>query len=217
MNKTTRPEITFIPMSTDAKKIEFFGTLMPSLMLLAASPLRFLKASFAVWVTPKAEIDAFIMENTDDWSRQDDVLLFVHKWNSLTFDPITFANARTFLAQLSRLLKRSGYLAKSLSPLSPDLNLPKFALRAGLGNLSPYGLLVHPEFGPRVILSGMKTDYPLAPKPRLSSTGCDDCLACVIKCPQKPNKNGIINLSECQSCAQCLVVCPVGKKPNRNK
>jgi len=217
MKKTTRPEITFIPMSTDVRKIEFFGTLMPSLMLLAASPLRFIKASFAGWATPRADIEAFIMENTDDWSRRDDVLLFVHKWNSLTFDPFTFANARTFLAQLSRLLRRSGYLAEPLSPLSPDLNLPKFAARAGLGNLSPYGLLVHPEFGPRVILSGMKTNYPLVPQLRWSSKGCDDCLACVIKCPQKPVNNGIINLSECQSCARCLAVCPVGKKSHRNK
>jgi ferredoxin len=39
-----RPEISFIPLSTDAGKIRFFGTLMPALLLLKASPARFLHA-----------------------------------------------------------------------------------------------------------------------------------------------------------------------------
>jgi epoxyqueuosine reductase QueG len=139
------------------------------------------------------------------------VLIFVHKWDLLTFDPFTFARARTFLSRLTRLLRRDGYSADPLTPLSPDLNLPKFAARAGLGNLSPYGLLVHPKYGPRVILSGVKTDYPYLPEPRWGLPGCNDCMACVKLCPQKPLESGIVNLGECQSCAKCLVVCPTGK------
>lgn len=33
-----RPGLTFVPLSTDAGKIRFFGTLMPAVLLLKASP-----------------------------------------------------------------------------------------------------------------------------------------------------------------------------------
>ena len=211
MEKTPRQEIAFIPMSTNVDKIEFFGTLMPALMLLRAAPLRFIQFQIASQLTPKADIDSFIQTETDDAARVEDVLLFVHKWDSLTFDPFTFAAAKTFLSQLAHLLRRAGYQADPLTPLSPDLNLPKFAARAGLGNLSPYGLLVHPKFGPRLILSGMRTDYPFSPAPRWGLPGCNDCMACVVLCPQKPLVNGVVRLGECQTCAKCLTVCPMGK------
>jgi epoxyqueuosine reductase len=211
MKKLSRPDITFIPISTDAGKIEFFGTLMPALMLLKASPLKYLQFQIAGLATPKADIETFITAGTEDATRVGDVLIFVHKWDSLTFDPFTFARARTFLSQLERLLHRAGYQADPLTPLSPKVNLPKFAAQAGLGNLSPYGLLVHPRFGPRVILSGMRTDAPFTPRPRWGLLGCNDCMACVLLCPQKPLESGIVNLGECQTCAKCLVVCPTGK------
>jgi epoxyqueuosine reductase len=209
---TLRPDIQFIPISTDEKKIRFFGTLMPSLLLLKASPARFLQSLIAARRTPHAALEEFIAQETDDALRLEDMLIFVHRWNSLTFDAFTFARARVFLAQVTRLLQKEGYRAEPFDPLSPGVNLPQLAERAGLGNLSPYGLLVHPAFGPRLIISAVRTDHPLQITARHTGAGCIDCMACVRDCPQSPADGGIIRLKQCQSCAKCLAVCPVGIK-----
>ena len=206
-----RPDIRFIPMSTDPAKIKFFGTLMPSLLLLKASPLRFIRSQLEKGFTPQVEIGVYIQNESDDAGRTGDVLVFVHRWNSITFESFTFARAKTFLKRVTTLIRRSGYAAEPFDPLSPDLNLPKLAEKAGLGNLSPYGLLVHPGFGPRVILTGVRTTDPLAISPRFAKPGCTDCLACIRICPQKPMETGTINLRLCQSCAKCLEVCPMGR------
>jgi epoxyqueuosine reductase len=197
-------------MSTDPAKIKFFGTLMPSLLLLKASPLRFVQYQVIKGFTPRVDVSAYIRNESDDAGRYGDVLVFVHRWNSITFDPFTFARAKTFLKRVTNLVRRGGYQAEAFDPLSPEINLPKLAEKAGLGNLSPYGLLVHPEYGPRVILIGLRTNYPLEVTPRYSEPGCTDCMACIRICPQKPLESGIINLRLCQSCAKCLEICPTG-------
>jgi epoxyqueuosine reductase len=206
-----RPDIKFIPVSTDPAKIKFFGMLMPALLLLKASPLRFLQFQAAKNFTPPAEISTFIRNESDDAGSIGDVIVFVHRWNSITFDPFTFAHARIFLKRVTNLVRREGFQAEAFDPLTPEINLPKLAEKAGLGNLSPYGLLVHPEYGPRVILTGLRTDYPLVIAPRFSELGCTDCMSCIQICPQKPLENGIITLRLCQSCAKCLEICPTGK------
>lgn len=200
-----------IPMSTDAGKIKFFGTLMPALLLLKASPVRFVGYQLASLLSPRGEIAEIIARSTDDAARVGDTFVFVHRWESLDFDPFTFARAKTFLRQLRRALKRQGYRAELIDPLSPDRNLPKLGQEAGLGNLSPYGLLVHRVFGPRLILTGLATDYPLELLPRWKGGGCTDCMACVRLCPQRPMDTGLVHLRECQTCAKCLIVCPTGK------
>jgi epoxyqueuosine reductase len=214
---TQRPDIRFIPMSTDPAKIKFFGTLMPSLLLLKASPLRFIQYQAMKGFTPRVDVGAYIQNESDDAGRTGDVLVFVHRWNSITFDPFTFARAKTFLKRVTNLIQRRGYAAEPFDPLSPDLNLPKLADKAGLGNLSPYGLLVHPEYGPRVILTGVRTTYPLEISPRFSELGCNDCMACFRICPQKPLEYGTINLRLCKSCAKCLEVCPTGRPTKKWK
>lgn len=206
-----RPTIETIPMSTDAKKIEFFGTLMPALLLLKAAPLRFLGYQLAGHLRPRGEIDDFIAHGCDDAAQIGNTLVFVHRWESTAFDPFTFARAKTFIRQLRRMLRKAGYSATLIDPLSPGRNLPKLAQSAGLGNLSPYGLVVHRVFGPRLILTGVETDYAPGLLPRWGGGGCNDCLACVRLCPQKPMDTGKVSLRECQTCAKCLIVCPTGK------
>jgi epoxyqueuosine reductase len=206
-----RPDIQFIPMSTDPAKIKFFGTLMPSLLLLKASPWRFLQFQLGGRTLPHTSAADFIQSETDDCGRYGDVIVFVHRWKSIRFDPFTFARAKSFLRRVTRLVRRQGFEVEAIEPLSPSVNLPQLAEKAGLGNLSPFGLLVHPIFGPRVILTGIKTTLPLEISSRFSGLGCTDCMACIRACPQKPVENGIVTLRLCQSCAQCLEVCPIGK------
>ena len=211
MAEATRPEITFVPLSTDEGKIRFFGTLMPALLLLKAAPGQLLRHQIASRLTPRTEIETLVAEAADDAARMDGTLIFVHRWKSDGFDAVAFARAKTFLAQITRLVERQGYEAEPLDPLSPRVNLPKLAALAGLGTLSPYGLLVHPALGPRLILTGLRTEHPVALQTRWTGTGCTDCMTCVELCPQDPMRTGVIRLGECQSCAECLVVCPVGK------
>ena len=210
-----RPDIRFIPISTDPAKIKFFGTLMPSLLLLKASPFHFIRYQVAKGFTPQVEVAAYIRNESDDAGRYGDMLVFVHRWYSISFDPFTFARAKLFLKRATTLIRRRGYTAEPFDPLSPDINLPRLAEKAGLGDLSPYGLLVHPEFGPRIILTGIRTTHPLEISTRFLEAGCNDCMACIRICPQKPVENGTINLRLCQSCAKCLEACPIGKLVNQ--
>ena len=120
-------------MSTDVKKIEFFGTLMPALLLLKAAPLRFLGYQAAGHLRPRGEIADFVAHGCDDAARIGNTLVFVHRWESTTFDPFTFAKAKTFIRQLRRMLTREGYHAILIDPLSPGRNLPRLAQSAGLG------------------------------------------------------------------------------------
>jgi ferredoxin len=209
MTAATRPRIEFVPLSADEGKIRFFGTLMPALLLLKASPVRFVQAQAARARTPRLAVADLIANQADDAARVDTEILFAHRWHSDTFDAFAFARAKTFLAQVTRLVRREGFRAEPLDPLSPRINLPRLAASAGLGTLSPFGLLVHPAYGPRLILSGLRTDFPLALFPRWVGGGCTDCMSCLEVCPQRPTETGRVRLGQCQSCAKCLSVCPV--------
>jgi NAD-dependent dihydropyrimidine dehydrogenase PreA subunit len=206
-----KSEIRFVPVSTDGEKIRFFGTLIPAILLLRASPLRFLRFQFAGWFTPRVGLEAFMATGADDAGRAGDVLVFVHRWGSMEFDPFAFARAKLFLKRMTRLVKRAGYDAVPLDPLSPDVNLSRLGAEAGLGNLSPYGLLVHPDFGPRLILTGLRTAYRPESTER-KRAGCTDCMLCVQVCPQEPATGGVVELGKCQRCTRCLEVCPIGRE-----
>lgn len=210
MSESRRPDIQFLPLSTDPGKIRFFGTLMPALLLLRASPWQLARHQVASRTTPRGDVAAFIASAADDASRIDDTIVFVHRWQTAGFDPLAFAQAKTFLSRVTRLVRREGYAASPLDPLSPNVNLPNLATQAGLGSLSPFGLLVHPAFGPRLIITALQTDYAMELSSRYGGAACTDCLTCLEVCPQAPDETAVIALGQCQSCAQCLVVCPVG-------
>lgn len=205
--------IRCIPATTNKTVLRIFGTLMPSLLLLKQAPDQFWSLHRAMGQTPDGDIAEFLQAHTDDVGRVGDTLVFVHRWQSTAFDPVVFARAKVFLAQITRLVQREGYATTAFDPLSPGVNLPQLAVHAGLGDFSPYGLLVHPKFGPRVILTALKTDYPLSVVPQWpEQQGCTDCLVCVRKCPQKPLQTGFVQMSQCKSCTRCLSVCPIGLK-----
>jgi hypothetical protein len=66
VEKAVRPNINFIPLSTDVNKIELFGTLMPALMLLKVSLPRFVQFQITSRITPKINVKAFIATGVDD-------------------------------------------------------------------------------------------------------------------------------------------------------
>jgi len=116
------------------------------------------------------------------------------------------------------------------------------AIDAGLGELTRNGLLITPEFGPRVRLCKVFTDLPLvADRPIEFGVWdfCHRCLKCAEHCPsqaimygeptEKPNnisnREGLlrwpINAEKCLAfwaangtdCSNCIRVCPFNKSP----
>ena len=118
------------------------------------------------------------------------------------------------------------------------------AIDAGLGEIARNGLLVTPEFGPRVRLAKVLTDLPLHPD-RPITFGvwdfCRICKKCAKKCPSRSimsgdptetphnisNREGVlawhINAETCLAfwakngtdCANCIRVCPFNKPSGR--
>lgn len=118
------------------------------------------------------------------------------------------------------------------------------AIDAGLGELARNGLLITPEFGPRVRLAKVLTDLPLVHDRPIEfgvKDFCSICKKCAKKCPSqsimhgepsaKPhnisNREGVmawhINAERCLSfwadhgtdCSVCIRVCPFNKPTGR--
>ncbi|RUA01219.1 MAG: reductive dehalogenase [Deltaproteobacteria bacterium] len=118
------------------------------------------------------------------------------------------------------------------------------AIDAGLGEIARNGLLVTPEFGPRVRLAKVLTDLPLRPDRPITFgvwNFCMICKKCAKKCPSRSimhgdpteathnisNREGVrawhINAETCLAfwakngtdCANCIRVCPFNKPSGR--
>jgi epoxyqueuosine reductase QueG len=63
------------------------------------------------------------------------------------------------------------------------LPLKQAAAAAGLGTIGRHTLLITPEHGPRVRLSGFVTDAPLTAGKPMKNDLCDGCNACARACP----------------------------------
>jgi ferredoxin len=116
------------------------------------------------------------------------------------------------------------------------------AIKAGLGELGRHGLLITKKYGPRVRISKVFTDMPLAPDEPTEfgvKKFCDICKKCAEQCPSQAIKHGDqtaeainestnpgvlkwpINAEKCikfwasnkGSCTTCRMVCPFNK-PN---
>ena len=61
-------------------------------------------------------------------------------------------------------------------------------MQAGMGELGRNGLLITPEFGPRVRISKILTDLPLIPDSPIEfgvTEFCDVCMKCADLCPSR--------------------------------
>jgi epoxyqueuosine reductase len=95
---------------------------------------------------------------------------------------------------------------------------------AGLGEIGMSGLLVTPEYGPRLQLAVCLTEAELASTAREDARGCRYCNICVFRCPSKaigyPDREKgercAVNRFACSQyvtsaggCSECMRVCPV--------
>lgn len=110
------------------------------------------------------------------------------------------------------------------------------AVQAGLGWIGKSGLLVTPEYGPRVRLATVLTDMPLESGCERLADGCGDCKICANACPAMAitGENYVpgalrSTIFDAQSCSEymkrsfqhigrgavcgiCMKVCPYGHK-----
>ena len=89
------------------------------------------------------------------------------------------------------------------------------AREAGLGSIGRHGLLITPQFGPRVRLACLLTDAEIEPSPKRQKDYCVNCDACIRVCPAKvlqPPKEGEIysmNKFACRTYRQTGLTCSV--------
>ena len=113
---------------------------------------------------------------------------------------------------IGRVLEQSGYLAATPSLFLPlemsretsglvgDMSFRHTAVAAGLGKLGRNGLVVTPEFGPRIRLTAVVTDAPLeADKPLDWEPPCAQCRACIEACPA-----GALSLEKSVDTRKCI-------------
>jgi reductive dehalogenase len=118
------------------------------------------------------------------------------------------------------------------------------AMQAGLGELGRNGLLITPQFGPRVRISKVMTDLPLTPDAPVEfgvTEFCNACKKCAEMCPSQAillgdrtaerhnlsNSGGVlkwpIHSEKCRSywarihksCTICMASCPYNKPYTR--
>jgi len=122
-----------------------------------------------------------------------------------------------------------------ISKLYSLFNHKMAATSCGIGWVGKNGLLISPDFGPRLSLVTVLTDAPLEPDAPMEHSLCGDCVLCVQYCPSKAITGlewsrsspfvELVRLSVCRShkktkrltegkpnCGLCINICPYGRK-----
>lgn len=102
---------------------------------------------------------------------------------------LAYSRDATTLIALAQYIRNLGYRAEA-SMNDTALAIP-LAIQAGLGEYGRNGLLITPEFGPRLRLGKVFTDLPLV--------------------PDRPRQFGVTRF--CRQCDRCAAACPVRAIP----
>ncbi len=122
-----------------------------------------------------------------------------------------------------------------ISKLYSLFNHKMAATSAGLGWIGKNGLLISPDYGPRLSLATVLTDAPLAPNAPMEHSLCGDCALCKRYCPsgaitgvewsrQSPFVE-LLRFDRCRTlketkrrlegkpnCGLCINICPYGRE-----
>lgn len=160
------------------------------------------------------------------------------------------------LGKLSRLqkeavkcIKRSGHrylcippdsdriMDTFISKLYPLFTHKVAATCAGLGWIGRNGLLISPEYGPRLSLATVLTDAPITVDAAMKESLCGNCTLCVDHCPSqaitgdtwsreepfpkliltdrcKAYKENARTINNKPNCGLCIHICPYGRTQN---
>lgn len=110
---------------------------------------------------------------------------------------------------LPRFLDDKGYLSAAIPAYLPidmhhnfgmigDISLRHAAVEAGLGTFGLNGLVLTPQYGPRIRLMAILTDAPLVADSKMEEKLCDDCGICLDRCPIGAiSKDGSVDVRKC--------------------
>ncbi len=132
--------------------------------------------------------------------------------------------------KMAEYLRKRGYAAQADHPLGGLVLFPPLAQKAGIGWVGKHGLLITPEFGPRVRLAAVYTNIGNLPFAESNNHGwiedyCKICGICVQRCPSKAirdepvthetGRTTHISQKDCfeyfaqyYGCSVCIKVCP---------
>ncbi len=122
-----------------------------------------------------------------------------------------------------------------ISKLYSLFNHKMAATSAGLGWIGKNGLLINPEYGPRLSLATVLTDAPFRPGKPVEFCLCGECRFCMDYCPSGAitgaewSRNApfveLVELSACRAhktnkkptegkpnCGLCINICPYGRR-----
>ena len=131
---------------------------------------------------------------------------------------------------IAAFLRENGYAAQADHPLGGLALFPPLAHKAGIGRVGRHGLLITPEFGPRVRLAAVYTsihDLPFVDSNEHSwiDDYCNECGLCIDQCPPKAildevvvQESGLITrvtqklcfeyFAQYYGCSVCIKACP---------
>ena len=135
--------------------------------------------------------------------------------------------------KIAYFLREQGYAAQADHPLGGLVLFPPLAQKAGIGRVGKHGLLITPEFGPRVRLAAVYTSIQDLPFAETNDHDwideyCKICGICIKQCPPQAileeavthDTGRITNITQ-QSCFEyftqfygcsvCVKVCPFSK------
>lgn len=127
-----------------------------------------------------------------------------------------------------------------VSKLYPLISHKAAATSAGIGWVGKNGLLISPEYGPRLSLATVLTDAPLDAGTPIEFSMCGECNLCKEFCPSgaitgwewsrfdpyvelisldrcRPHKKNSKALNGKPNCGLCVNICPYGRKGYRHK
>ncbi len=132
--------------------------------------------------------------------------------------------------KITEYLREHGYAAQADHPLGGLVLFPPLAQMAGIGWVGKHGLLITPEFGPRVRLAAVYTNIENLPFSESNDHGwiedyCGTCGLCVLQCPPKAildepvvSETGLVThisqrdcfeyFAQHYGCSVCIKVCP---------
>jgi epoxyqueuosine reductase len=144
------------------------------------------------------------------------------------------------LMSIAQFIRNLGY--RAVASLNDTAQCIPYAIQAGLGEYGRHGLVITPEYGPRLRFGKIFTDLPLAhDDPRLFGVKefCDICRKCADACPPKAipqgppdgafhNDSNFVGIrkwnvdgekcfgfwaNQGTECGICIRVCPYNKLP----